>query len=390
MVRPKINSMKNSTWILIGLLLFACSDKVAKKEEGKAVLVKSVSVTKKQIAELKIELSLPEVQLIGFSVHANGKIEVPPKNKTFISLPFGGIIKSISILDGDYVKKGEELVEIEHPEIIQLQQDYLEVDATLELLQLEVERQQTLVKNEAGSLKNLQQAKSNFNVAKAKKMGLRAKLEMANVQLSKLDGGVIQRVISIRAPFDGVVTKINANVGEFAAENINLLEIIDLKHAHAEVYVFEKDAKYIKEGQEVKIKMIETDLEEKATVYLVGKEVSKDRTIKVHCHFEKESSKLLPGSFFKATILTDPTNLPTISSESVVKIQNKDAIFVKVGETKDNLVLEPFFIRVLKQNEGRIAFEYVSNKPKSSPLIVSHETYEIMSIFTKINSGDEK
>ena len=51
--------MKNSTWILIGLLLFACSDKVAKKEEEKAVLVKSVSVTKKQIAELKIELSLP-------------------------------------------------------------------------------------------------------------------------------------------------------------------------------------------------------------------------------------------------------------------------------------------------------------------------------------------
>ncbi len=382
--------MKNTTWILIGFLMFACSDKVAEKKEKKADIVNSVKLTQKQIAELKIELALPVVQTIGLSVHANGKIEVPPTNKTFISLPFGGVIKSISILDGDFVKKGEVLVEIEHPEIIQLQQDYLEVDATLELLQLEVERQQTLVNNEAGSLKNLQQAKSSFNVAKAKKSGLRAKLEMANVQLSKLDGGVIQRVISIRAPFDGVVTKINANVGEFASENINLLEIIDLKHAHAEVYVFEKDAKYIQEGQEVKIKMIETDVEEKATVYLVGKEVSKDRTIKVHCHFEKESSRLLPGSFFKATVLTDPMSLPTISFESVVKIQNKDAIFVKVGERGGNSIFEPFFIRVLKQNEGRIAFEYVSYKPKPNQPIVNKGTYEIMSIFIKNNSEDEK
>ena len=382
--------MKNITFILIGLLLFSCSEKEAVKVEKKAELVKSVTLTKKQFTELKIQLAMPEIQSIGLSIHANGKIEVPPQNKTFISLPFGGKIKSISILDGDYVKKGEELIEIEHPEIIQLQQDYLEVVATLELLQLEVERQQTLVNNEAGSLKNLQQAKSSLNVAKAKKSGLRAKLEIANVQLSKLDNGQIQRIISIKSPFDGVVTKIHANVGEFAAENINLMEIIDLKHAHAEVYVFEKDAKFIKEGQQVKIKMIETELEEKATVYLVGKEVGKDRTIKVHCHFEKESSKLLPGSFFKATILTDPISLPTIPSESVVKIQNKDAIFVQVNTSKESMVFEPYFIQIIKQNDGRIAFEYISVKPKSNQLIVASETYEILSIFTKNNSEDEE
>ncbi len=382
--------MKNITWILIGLLLFSCSEKEAIKVEKKAEIVKSVTITKKQMAELKIQMAIPEIQSIGLSVHANGKIEVPPQNKTFISLPYGGKIKSISILDGDYVKKGEELIEIEHPEIIQLQQDYLEVVATLELLQLEVERQQTLVNNEAGSLKNLQQAKSSLNVAKAKKSGLRAKLEIANVQLSKLDNGQIQRIISIKSPFDGVVTKIHANVGEFAAENINLMEIIDLKHAHAEVYVFEKDAKYILEGQKVKIKMLESDEEQTATVYLVGKEVDKDRTIKVHCHFEKESTKIIPGSFFKATILTNPVELPTISSESVVKIQNKDAVFVKVGDNKDNVVFEPYFITILKQNDGRVAFEYANKKPKANQLIVSHETFEILSIFTKLNLNDEE
>ena len=85
MVRPKINIMKNITWILIGLLLFSCSEKEAIKVEKKAELVKSVTITKKQMAELKIQMAIPEIQSIGLSVHANGKIELPPQNKTFNS-----------------------------------------------------------------------------------------------------------------------------------------------------------------------------------------------------------------------------------------------------------------------------------------------------------------
>ena len=185
-----------------------------------------------------------------------------------------------------------------------------------------------------------------------------------------------------------MVTKVLANVGEFSPETNNLMEIIDLKHTHAEVYVFEKDASYIRIGQKVKIKMINSDQELNATVYLVGKEISKDRTIKVHCHLDNESESLMPGSFFKATILTNPVSLETISTEAVVKIENKDVIFVQTKSTKDKMEFTPCYIRVLKQDSGRTAFEYFDQKLGTNYPIVCKETFEVLSTFLKSNSNE--
>lgn len=381
--------MKIAFFISIFLLFFSCSD--AEKQEAKPIVItkKSVILSKKQFEDLKIGLSVPEIRSIGLSIHANGKIEIPPMNKTFITVPFGGFVKSIRVLDGDVVKKGEELLTIEHPEIIQLQQEYLEIQANMDYLKSEVERMDILVKNEAGSLKNLQVAKSNYNVARAKLSGLKVKLEMADVNITKLNKGEIQRRISIVAPFDGVVTKILSNVGEFAAETSNLMEIIDLKHAHAEVFVFEKDVNFIQVGQKVTLKTVDDHKEIAATVYLVGKEVGKDRTIKVHCHLVKESESFVPGTFFKATILTNPTNLPTLDSEAFVKIQNKDAIFINTNLKDGKFEFTPYFVRILKQDAGKTAFEFLNEKPKDNLKVVSKETFEVMSTYLKSINNEE-
>ncbi len=381
--------MKLLFFTSIFFLFFSCSDNEKQDQQASAKKAKSVFLTKKQLEDLKIVLSDPEIKSIGLSIYANGKIEVPPMNKSFISLPFGGFVKSIKVLDGDVVKKGEELLTIEHPEIIQLQQEYLEIQANLDFLKSEVERMDILVKNEAGSLKNLQAAKSNFNMAKAKLSGLKAKLEMADVNMIKLNKGEIQRRIPISAPFDGVVTKIMTNVGEFAAETSNLLEIIDLKHAHAEVFIFEKDINFIQVGQKVTLKTVDDSKEITATVYLVGKEVGKDRTIKVHCHLDKESDSFVPGTFFKATILTNPTNLTTLDSESFIKIQNKDAIFVNTTVKGEKYEFIPYFVRILKQDNGRTAFEYINEKPTASSKIVSKETFEVLSTYLKSTTNEE-
>jgi cobalt-zinc-cadmium efflux system membrane fusion protein len=387
----KNNNMKNLVlYFVIISFLVSCKEDTPNGIKSKENQIKSVTLTKKQVQDFKLEFAYPKIEMIGLTIQANGKMEVPPTNKSFISVPFGGFIKSIRVLDGDIVKKGQELLTIEHPEIIQLQQDYLEIQASMELLHAEVERNEILVKNEAGSLKNLQSAKSNLNVSKAKLAGLKAKLEMADVNLTKLNKGEIQRVISITAPFDGVVTKVLANVGEFSPETNNLMEIIDLKHTHAEVYVFEKDAAYIRIGQKVKIKMIDPEQELNASVYLVGKEIGKDRTIKVHCHLDKESESLMPGAFFKATIMTNPTKLETISSEAIVKIDNKDAIFVQTNISKDKMEFMPYYVRVLKQDSGRTAFEYIDQKLGANYPIVCKETFEVLSTYLKFNNNDDE
>ena len=101
--------MKTIIVISILLVLFSCSENDKQVIQPRIQKSKSIILSKKQLNDFKIIMSVPEVRSIGLSIYANGKIEVPPMNKTFITVPFGGFVKSIKVLDGDLVKKGEEL-----------------------------------------------------------------------------------------------------------------------------------------------------------------------------------------------------------------------------------------------------------------------------------------
>ena len=98
----------------------------------------------------------------------------------------------------------------------------------------------------------------------------------------------------------------------------------------------------------------------------------------------------MPGTFFKATILTNPTNLTTLDSESFVKIQNKDAVFINTNVKGDKFEFIPYFVRILKQNDGKTAFEYLNQKPKESAKIVSKETFEVLSTYLRTITNEEE
>jgi len=313
---------------LLGLLLFlvSCSNEPI-ENKGETIQKTIVEFNSSQLKNAGIREEMPEERVIGNTILATGTVEVPPQNKTIISVPFGGYVRSLEVLDGMTVKKGQTLLRIENPELITLQQEYLEVIANLEFLLAEKERQQLLSDKEAGTLKSYQSAKAQLEVARAKKSGLQTKLEMAGVNIALLNKGSIQRQIAIKSPFNGAVTKISVDVGAFMNPEDHLLEIIDLQHAHAEVTVFEKDLQWLKIGQEVKLQFPGQNQPVASTIFLIGKEIGKDRTIKVHCHFKKESTAITPGAYFKATIQADGKKLMCVPSEAIVELNGKQVVF---------------------------------------------------------------
>lgn len=357
----------------------ACTSSEQAKEEKVEVGKLSVSLNEEQIKNARITEGVPTKQLIGLTLFANGTIEVPPQNKTVIAAQFGGFIKSLTVLDGMSVKKGQTLLTIEDPELIQLQQDYLEVVGNIEYLEAELERQQTLVKQEAGSLKNMQLAKSNYNAAVAKRSGLKAKLNMAGVNMNQLNKGNLQSTISITAPFNGVVTKVDVNVGSYAQPTDHLLEIIDLKHAHAEVIAFEKDVKYLKIGQDVKLNFSNDNQTIDAEIFLIGKEIGKDRTVKVHCHLKQESPNIAPGSYFKASIYTGEEEKYCIPSEAIVEMNGKNVVFFPSEKSGKLTSYVPEEVNVLSTSNNMSAIEFKNKSRKYSDNLVVSGAYDIMS-----------
>ncbi|MEY4351655.1 MAG: hypothetical protein RL078_1734 [Bacteroidota bacterium] len=363
------------------LLLTACSseqDQTSNQAPAAQVSSKLLKLNAKQQKALGIQIGGLSQQELGLTIFANGQIEVPPQNKSYISMPFGGYIKQIKVLDGMRVKKGQVLMSVEHPDIIQLQQDYLEVLGEFSYLEADYLRQKQLFEKEAGSAKSYQQAKSAYAVAKAKMSGLQVKLEMAEVNLGQLKEGKIQRVQQIRSPFDGVVTKVTANVGAFAEPKDRLLEIIDLKHAHAELIVYEKYMAYLKKEQKVKLNFIDDTTPVEANIFLIGSEISPERTVKVHCHFKKLPASITPGSYLKAEIQAEVTNHFVLPNEAVVQYNGKDVVFIQEG---DNFL--PIEIDLILSNEE---FSAIGEKNRSKLMhskIILKGAYDLLAILNK-------
>lgn len=362
-------------------LLTACSSKPEETTQSAPTNVAKsnlLTLSHKQQKDLEIQLGVLTQKELGLSIFANGKIEVPPQNKSYVSMPFGGYIKQIKVLDGMRVRKGQVLMSVEHPDIIQLQQDYLEVLGEYAYLEADYQRQKQLFEKEAGSAKNYQQAKSAYAVAKAKLSGLQVKLEMAEVNLALLKDGKIQRVQQIRSPFDGVITKVTANVGAFAEPKDRLLEIIDLKHAHAELEVYEKYFQYLKKDQKVNLNFIENGSPVVASIFLIGSEISQERTVKVHCHFEKLPKDITPGAFLKAEILAEEQQQWVVPNDALVTYQNKDVVFIQQG---DNFI--PLVVDILLAKDDFSAIGGANlDKLKRSKIVIKG-AYELVAMLNK-------
>ncbi len=360
------------------LLLTACGGKEEMQNETKTSSSNSiVNVDSEQLKNLGIQFKTISKEQMSSNLNLNGVVEVPPQHKLFITMPFGGFIKKINVLDGMKVKKGQVIIAVEHPEIIQLQQEYLENNAQLELNEQELVRQKFLVEKDASALKVLQQAKANLAITQAKKEGLRIKLEMANVDFNSLNKGKIQRQQEIRAPFDGVITKVNCEVGLFAESKMNLLEIIDLKHVHAELTVFEKHLSSLKEGQKLNLEISGVVGSIKGEIYLIGKELASDRTAKVHCHFDEFDPKIQPGAYIKAQVEINSSDYFVLPIEAVVDVNNKPSIFL----TSDGKSFWSEPIQILMSNEKFHAVELSSKQQNSK--IVHKGAYELLTLISK-------
>jgi cobalt-zinc-cadmium efflux system membrane fusion protein len=299
------------------------AEKHKEQEEGNLV-----ALTFAQSKNAGIELGKVEPKQISGTIKVNGLLDVPPQQLVSISVPLGGFIKHTSLLQGSKVKKGQVIAIVENLDFIQIQQDYLEAKGQLELTKLDYERQQRLAKENVNSQKTLQQSKTTLSTWQAKYNGLREKLKVINLNIESIEKGDVSSSIHLYSPINGYVTEVNVNIGKFVNPSDVLFEIVDTEHLHAELIVFEKDVLKIKIGQKVRFTLANETKERMATVYLIGREIREDRTVRIHCHIDTEDKELLPGMYLSALVETGGALVPALPNDAVISYQGRKYIFM--------------------------------------------------------------
>ncbi|SER00898.1 efflux RND transporter periplasmic adaptor subunit [Pedobacter rhizosphaerae] len=371
--------------------LTACTEPKKEKEpEQEEAHAESdlVTLTPEQQQVIGITLGYIAQKELSGTTKVNGMLDLPPQSLVSVSTPLEGIVKSTDMLQGMRVKKGALVAVMQNPEFIQMQQDYLDYKSQLQYLKQELDRQEELAKENVNSKKALQKARSEYQSVSARLLGQRTKLSLLNINFKALEAGQILKTFNLYAPIGGYVTQVNTNIGAFASTTDLLFKIADTEHLHAELTVFEKDVPKLKIGQKVRFTLANEEKERLATVYLIGREISKERTVQIHCHLDQEDTQLLPGMYLKAYVESGMNRVDALPDEAIVEFEGKKYVFVAEKNPERKVAEHQYKMTEVKTGIAENGYTQISFlRPEQDHQVVIKGTYDLLS---KVKNEEEE
>ena len=342
--------MKNIIVVLLSLVVFGCKNSQQEQEkQPNSANENLISLTKEQLQNFQLSTTELQEKNIHHTLKLNGTIDVPPQNLVSVSSALGGRVQSTKLLPGMHFKKGEVLVTLEDNQYIQLQQDYLTTKAQLQNAKEEYNRQKELNQSKASSDKVFQQAQADYRILEASLAALEQKLQLIHINPNLITVNNIKRTSNIYAPFDGYVTKVLVNIGKYVSPSDVLFELVDPRDIHLNLKVFEKDWDKIQIGMPV-VSYTNNKPEKKYSgkIILIGKNISEDRAVEVHAHFDNYDALLIPGMYMNAEIEIPETQNLALPDDCIVSFEGKYFVF----KQKDTNNFEMVAVEIGSSGDG--------------------------------------
>ncbi len=362
--------------LLLAVTIGSCTSK--KKEEAvKPTALESsiVSLSGQQLKQAELQISLAQTKTLHETILVNGLVDVPPQNMVSVSFPLGGYLKKTQLLPGMSVRKGEVIGLMEDQSYVQLQQDYLVDKAKMDFLSADLKRQKELSDADATSKKSYQQVLSDYTMTQVMLKSLEEKLKIIGIDPAQLTVNNISRTVSLRAPIDGFVTKVNVNIGKYVNPADVLFELVNPDDIHAALSVFEKDMPLIQKGMKGTVALSNNPGKKyEVEVLLTTKNINEERTGLVHCHFENPSHDLLPGMFLNGSFDLAATATKVLPEESVVRFEGKEYVFM----AKDSSHFEMVEVQTGTKQEGFVSIKPMVTVNWENTQFVTRNSYRLL------------
>lgn len=290
-------------YLMLALLAASCSD-----PSGQQTDPANSTVAEPQADTADIQM--PEVDGISSATNVanppsfNGIIVMPPQNHVTVTLSMGGSVHDISVLPGEYVRKGEVILTLANPAFIELQQSYLDAAAQTEYLKKEYERQQKLVSGESASLKRMEQSKADYLSMKSRMEAAAAQLTLLGADIAALNRDGIQTYLEVRAPRSGHVTNMDINAGKYFEAGEPVCDVIDKSSPMLQLTAYEKDLDKLQPGSHFAFRV--NGLQDSTfTAELISVDQMVDnvsRSIKVYACITQSHPDFRPGMYVAARI----------------------------------------------------------------------------------------
>ena len=216
-----------------------------------------------------------EIQQTIFNTYIEAQANLKTRKNILILPEFQGTLEKVFVSEGQKVKKGQLLAEINDSG---LNEQYEQMVIQAEFAKENFERTQRLWDNNIGS--EMQYLKSKTDYEASKKM-----VDQMKDRLSKT---------KIYAPFDGEIDEIISNVGSNLIPGVSqILRLVNLDIIYAESFVSEKYISFIGEGTEAIVQIPLLNMEYKSSVNQTGNFINpSNRTFRIEVPVENFDNRI--------------------------------------------------------------------------------------------------
>lgn len=347
----------------ISLLFVSCEkkEKIVVKEE----LIKSVYATYPKLNE--------DNKNRVFSAIASSN------NQIKLSFKVQGNLSYFKLKNGDEVKKGDLLAKLDSKpyelKVSQVRYILSEAKAALQNAKSMYERTKKLYINQNASVSDIDKARANYNVSKAKVNNVTKELEYAKLQLS---------YTKLYAPINGYISSKYVSQNENIAVGTPIVLISDKLVDEVSVHLPESYINKINNKDKVKVVFTSIDNEIfEANISEISKFISTaSKTYSVTVKLKESSAKIKSGMSAEVSFLIsndDKQEVFKVPSNSV--LNDSKGYFLYILEKKDN----KYFIRRKEISIGKLTddgFEVFSGLKKDDLILKAgmSQVYEGMHV----------
>lgn len=384
--------MKNIKHIAI-LVLISLSLACGKKEKDSTVAAEpmqtqptddshSVRLSRAQYAQARIETGTFSQRSLSDYLETDAELILGKENIAEVSAFTEGLIQELRVHNYSKVAKGTVIAVLHKPDLLDLQQQYLENKDQLLFLETEYQRYKVLKENDATANKNFQKAEAEWRAAQTRGKLLAAKLSQYQINPAKLDPDHLQTVLVIKTPIAGVVTQIEASVGAALSMGDPICEISNLESLHPVLYVFEKDLPKVKAGQKVQLSLPngQGQVFTARIDYLERSVDATRKTVKVHARFDNSTllnnPQMAQGAFFKARVaLAEAGILSALPEAAVIQEATGHCIFYEKSRDASGVIFYKMPVKTGAYADGYVAVEMLETLPPGAKIVLKGAYY---------------
>ena len=328
-MHPQINEPKPGKCPVCGMNLIQVHKSTAPKSD------------ELQLSEQQIQLGNIIVDTIGKSAIGDETVLTATLNydqqklTSVSSRVMGRIDKLYHKNIGDYIKKGEPLIEVYSEELNNAKQEYLHA----------LERRKVL----DNSLIDFDQ------VIKSAKTKLLL-WGMSEAQINALtDNNKAKPTTTVYSNQSGYITELNIQEGEYIAEGGTIVQLADLSTLWAEAQIYTSQFSQINNNGNVIVRLPDIGKEMRGKLEFVNPEISPDKRINlIRVTISNQDNQLKPGMAAYVVLKGEERNVLSLPMDAVIRDAKGASVWIQTGKN----TFKNKMVTVGKESEDRIEITY--------------------------------